>query len=538
MTAKVRSELAEHGRAKVILSLRDGMADDAPEADLAQGVAAVQDEVLAAVGPVDFELTWRPVLLASLAGTLTPEGLARLERDPRIRSVEFDEPVRPFLKESVPLIGAEYVQDVLGYTGKGVTVAVLDTGIDSHHPDLADHIVDQHCFSSSRSCPPNNVAKSDSAEDEAGHGTMVSGIIASRGVLAHKGVAPGANILAVRVFRDEGGAQTSDIIEGLDWTLTKAATHNVKVVNMSLGGGSSRGNNCDNQETNTKLAFQRLVARGIAIFVATGNDGLTDAVSSPACISNSIAVGATYDAKFETVQYCPGQKNVSPSDITCFTNRGRAMDLLAPGYWITTSAMGGKVASGAGTSFAAPMAAGVAALMFEANPDLRPSDVERILKDTGDPIKHPETGEIFSGVNARKAVEAVMPTVPTAVPTATLGTATPTHTPGAASPSPTPVSAPPTPRPTPTAGSPAPTSTSATATVSATTVTPITPPETPHPGPPTETETPTIETTPTGTVKPFPTPPSPSTTPTVAAPPSRTPLPGWRVFLPILRREQ
>ena len=113
-----------------------------------------------------------------------------------------------------------------------------------------------------------------------------------------------------------------------------------------------------------KEAFRRLVARNVAIFVATGNNGFPSEVSSPACISNSIAVGATYDAEYATGGgFCPQQRDVTPLTIACFTNRGRAMDLLAPGLLISSSAVGGGVTKpGAGTSYASPMAAGVAAL--------------------------------------------------------------------------------------------------------------------------------------------------------------------------------
>jgi subtilisin family serine protease len=200
----------------------------------------------------------------------------------------------------------------------------------------------------------------------------------------------------------------------------------IRVVNMSLGSGVSRGNNCDDQQRSMKQAFARLVARKVVVFVATGNGGLPSQVSSPACISNAVAVGATYDVEAPNGGgWCPKQRDVTPLTIACFTNRGRAMDLLAPGIFIETSRLGGGITKpGAGTSYAAPMAAGVAALLLQADPDLRQSEVVRILQRTGTEVKHLENNDVFSLVNARRAVEFVLPETPT--PSAT---PSPTDTP-------------------------------------------------------------------------------------------------------------
>ena len=210
----------------------------------------------------------------------------------------------------------------------------------------------------------------------------------------------------------------------------------------------------------------------------------------------SIAVGATFDTSYASAPYCPAMGAVTPLSIACFTNRGRAMDILAPGILITHPKMGGGLDSGAGTSYASPMAAGVAALMFEADPDLRPSDVERILKDTGTPVRHPESGIEIPLVNALAAVEAVLPATPTPSRTATTAPVTPTAT------------------------WPAPTATA--------TRVPATPTE-PSKSTPETPATPVGATqTPTITV--------PAPTATTAATVEPTRMPGGRVFLPRLAR--
>jgi len=464
----VRDAIARGGRADVLIAVRDGAADDAPLPELARAVAAAQAEVLGALGPDDFSLRARNTYLPILSGYLTESGLAIASLHPRVAGIEPNQILRPLLRESIPTIKADIVHQRYEITGKGVGVAVLDTGIDTDHPDLADAIVDQQCFSSgSRSCAPRNLPRSDNAEDEQGHGTAVSGIVASRGRVSGVGVAPEASIIAVRVFRDRGGAPTEDIVDGLDWVLVRQNQHNIRVVNMSLGAAGSLGVNCDNQYAAVKSAFQRLTARGIAIFVATGNDGFPDRVSFPACISNSIAVGATFDTAYTTAPYCPAMGSVTARNIACFTNRGRAMDLLAPGVLITHPKMGGGTDSGAGTSYAAPMAAGVAALLFQAKPDLRPADVERVLSDTGTPVRHPESDGEFPLIDAQKALEAILPGIPTVPATQTVpsptSTARATPSPTASStdapPSATATGAPTRDTPVPTTSTPEPTST-------------------------------------------------------------------------------
>lgn len=427
----VTAALARDDRAEVIVTLRDAAGDEASLARMERSVAAAQDGVLDAMPPGSFAVLSRPAAIPVLAGSLRSAGLAPLLSHPRVLSVEPDRWLRPALAESLPTLGVDRMRERYGLTGAGVGVAVLDTGIDPTHPDVAEALVAQQCFSSgTRSCAPTGLPKSPDATDEHGHGTAVSGIILSRGEVAPEGVAPGADLIAVRVFRDRGGAPTRDIVDGLDWVLRNQGPLNIRVVNMSLGGGGSFGVNCDNEAASMKSAFQRLTNRGVSIFVATGNNGFPSQVSFPACVSNSTAVGATFDTDYASAPGCPGQGAVDHRTITCFTNRGRAMDLLAPGSMITTSRMGGGTTTGAGTSYAAPMAAGVAALLYEADPDLRPLDVERILKQTGRTVEHPDNDDTFPLVDALAAVEAVLPATPTPEATATPApSATPTPAP-------------------------------------------------------------------------------------------------------------
>lgn len=458
----VEAELAAQGRVAVLIGLADGMSDTAPIEALQAASARVQAAVMADHPAPDLEVVQAYQSFPILHARVSAEGLARLAADPRVASIEKVVKVYPLgpvqrpalMPEGRVTVGADRVFQEWGLDGTGVGVAVLDTGIDNDHKDFEGAIKDQACFSEgSRSCAPRNLPKSDNAEDEYGHGTAVSSMVLGRGAtkgvneanqqVTALGIAPRASLLAVRVFRDNGGAYDPDIVSGLDWVLTRQKEHNVRAVNMSLGGGAEIGTNCDNNHATVKAAFGRLVAKNVAIVVATGNGGNPDRVAFPACISNAMSVGATYDKTYEGParlanggMWCPQQNKPDIFTVACFTDRGRSLDVLAPGLIITHAAMGGGLGSGAGTSYATPIVAGIVALLTQAKPDLRPSDIQRLLQDTGRDVTHPESGDTLKLVDAYAAVAKVMPAAPTQAATATAtqvpaDTLTPTRPPTA-----------------------------------------------------------------------------------------------------------
>jgi subtilisin family serine protease len=440
--AAILDAIASSGWADVLVGVEAVGSTTAPLPQLAASAAKAQQHALSTLEPADFVLTRRYDYFPLLAGRISASGLSKLRTDPRVFAIDPDVWVRPLspvparqrLVESVASIEADKVHD-LGIRGQGIGVAVVDTGIDSDHPDLVDALVDQQCFSSgSRSCAPGGLPRSASGEDEHGHGTGVSSIVLGRGIVAPLGVAPEAKLIGVRVFRDQGGAPTKDIVDGLNWVVGKQNIHNIRVVNMSLGGGAAIGTNCDDSYSSVKSVFQTLVNRNVMVVVATGNGGNPDRVAFPACISNATGVGSTWDTTLRLGQPdCHGKLEVGPFDITCYTDRGRAMDIVAPGSVIVTSKLGGGVsgsgptAGGHGTSYAAPHVAGVAALVLSADPSIHARDLERVLKNTGDSFPHPDSGLEVRRVNAYRAVLSVLPATPTAAtPTPTAPTATPT----------------------------------------------------------------------------------------------------------------
>jgi hypothetical protein len=219
-----------------------------------------------------------------------------------------------------------------GNTGAGVDVAIIDTGIDGQHPDLA--VVDGINFAG----PPDKEGSTDPADwnDGFGHGTHCAGIVAAlNNDIGVVGVAPGARLHAVKVLDDSGLGYTSDVIQGLEWS----ATNHMQVASMSLGGGSS---------TSLQQACDAAFAAGVLLVAAAGNSG--GPVSFPAGYSSVMAVSAT-DSK---------------DQLAYFSNFGPEIELGAPGVDIYSTYKGGTYTTLSGTSMACPHVTGTAALVWAA----------------------------------------------------------------------------------------------------------------------------------------------------------------------------
>jgi len=400
--------LAEGETARVVVKLRasDARASAGLRVEI---VEQTQEAVLQALPPADFQVTQQYETIPGLVGEVTAQGLDALLAHPAVESVAPDLPVEIALTESTNVIGADAVWRDWGFTGSGVTVAVLDTGIDPTHPDLADNLVAQKCFGHG-TCPPDNIDQSDSALDGNGHGTHIAGIITSRGESSPRGVAPDAGIVAVKVMNDNGGGYTSDVIAAIDWVIAHQAELNVQVINLSLGGGAYQGV-CDAADANTQLYAEAVAAArqaGITLFAAAGNQGQTDALMAPACVSGVVSVGATYDTDFDSVTLgrCTDE-NVTVDQIACASNRGAELDLLAPGIAIVSTALGGGERSESGTSMSTAHASAAAALLLQADPGLLPDDIEITLEETGVVVTDPATGRVFPRLDALAAVSRV-----------------------------------------------------------------------------------------------------------------------------------
>ncbi|MBI1890044.1 MAG: S8 family serine peptidase [Burkholderiales bacterium] len=305
-----------------------------------------------------------------------------LSQSPDVLSIQEDALLKPSLAQSVPLILADNAWTA-GATGAGQVVAIIDSGVDSSHPFLAGKVVAEACYSTSSFsaksvCPNGSTSQTGAGAGKncsiAGceHGTHVAGIAAGAGP-NFSGVAKDAKIIAVQVFSSlySGcasppclSAYTSDIIKGLEYVYSQRSNFSIAAVNMSLGGGAYTSN-CDSDAM--KRPIDNLRAVGIASIVSSGNESKTNSLSSPACISSAISVGAT-----------------TKSDVVAsYSNSANFLTLLAPGSGINSSVPGGGFAAFNGTSMATPHVTGTWAALKSKKTTATVTDIRDALVGTG-----------------------------------------------------------------------------------------------------------------------------------------------------------
>lgn len=383
--------------------------------------------------------------LPSLALRGTPAEILAATSVSGLTGMWLNRPLETALAQSVALIGADEVHTApdLGYTGAGVAVAVLDSGIEATHPDLefgtktiqnVKILGNQHIFEE----PTFAVEDVPDTDTTTGHGTHVAGIVAGDGTASdglYAGVAPGASLVGVG---SADGVEMLTAIAGYDWILANHEEYGIRVINNSWADGSIEYDPNHPLNVASKAAHDA----GIVVVFAAGNDG-----------QDSGNVFNRYAYPDWVVSVGGSTKN---GTLGSFSSRGDAdhhADLVAPGEFIaSTMAKTGIVGVPnqspfdftdplaprviapehmpyytvkIGTSMAAPHVAGTVALMLEANPDLTPDEVRQILIDTASPMPGCPAIDCGAGhLNALAAVRAALAATVQA-PTADLA-ATPT----------------------------------------------------------------------------------------------------------------
>ncbi len=233
--------------------------------------------------------------------------------------------------------------------GAGVRVAILDTGVDASHRDLASAIDDARDFTRSRF----------GTADRNGHGTHVAGIVAARrndqGVV---GVAPEARLLIGKVLGDDGSGDSAGVAAGVDW----AADQGAQIISMSLGSPYA--------DASLQAAIGRATAKGVFVIAAAGNTGRPSSVNYPARWPETIAVSAVDRS----------------GRLSRFSSRGPEVDVAAPGQDILSTFLYGGYAKLSGTSMAAPFVAGVVALAVSLHKGA--TDARTPLRDVGQLREH------------------------------------------------------------------------------------------------------------------------------------------------------
>lgn len=288
--------------------------------------------------------------LVGFAATLTDSVLAVLRGDARVRSVELERTYRASATQTpTPSWGLDRIdQRALplnnAYTftrmGLGVHVYVVDTGIFTRHADFAGRAVPGW----------DHVDRDSTPQDCNGHGTHVAGTAGA----GRYGVAKRARLIAVRVLGCDGEGATSTVVAGLDWVARHHRPGQPAVVNLSLGGPVSAA---------LDTAVRSVLADGVSVVVAAGNDDADACASSPGRVPGVLTVGASDR----------GDARAS------FSNRGACVDLFAPGVGIASTWIDGRARVLSGTSMAAPHVTGAAALLLQTSPSASPATVHAAI---------------------------------------------------------------------------------------------------------------------------------------------------------------
>ncbi|MCF7977038.1 MAG: S8 family serine peptidase [Chromatiaceae bacterium] len=261
----------KEGAALVVVALkRPPLAKRATPMKRAAAIAQAQTSMLGALDTRGYAIRHRYRSVFAIALTVNSRTvLEQLESDPQVRRVDLDVGGSGGLDQSRPWVGADQAH-ATGITGNGTMIAVLDTGIDTNHPALVDDLAREHCIcNTGTDCCPSGGSLGDgpgSAEDDNGHGTHVSGIVTGSGSGAPLGIAPDAQIIAVKV--------------------------------MSLRTSTRFSGDCDDETAWTMAwadAIDALRAVGTLSIASSGNDDDKANLSAPACLSGAVAVGATFD---------------------------------------------------------------------------------------------------------------------------------------------------------------------------------------------------------------------------------------------------
>ena len=338
-------------------------------------------------------------IIAGFAATVPVTVVGELARLPGVRAVTPDGRVHVQGAASASNIRSVYPKVVKaetawqrGVTGRGVTVAVVDTGVAANLPDLNGRLVPVTNDVTGRIEPCKNLSGELNCNDSYGHGTFIAGLIAGNGAGSGgtwKGVAPEANILSVKTAGANGAADVSNILAAIQWVVSFKDRYNIRVLNLSLGTDSTQSWQTDP----FNYAVERAWAAGISVVVAASNRGPgPGSISKPADDPWVITVGATDDR---------GTTSLSDDLLPDFSGRGPATqgvakpDIAAPGaHVVSLRAPGstidnrfpwyvdGTYRQGSGTSMATGVVAGSVALMLQANPGFTPDRVKYALTAT------------------------------------------------------------------------------------------------------------------------------------------------------------
>ena len=325
---------------------------------------------------------WDLPLIHAVAGRVPHNMILETTTLPGVVMLELDGILQVQNGDAAVVHEVDLAQQQTGYDGSGVTVAVIDTGIDSLHVGLDDLDDDNSTHDPKVIAfydPVNNPDKTNGTEiqayDDQGHGTHCAGTVAGTGAptYEHAGMAPQANLVGVKVLDAGGSGSFSVVMAGMQWTVENRYKFNIRAASMSLGGpGPIEWTSAEEDSVNRYA--NEMVRAGISMLIAAGNSAAPGTIGTPGGAEDVITVGAL-------------NKNTAIAEYSSEgpTEEGRVKPNIA---FVGSDVMSAQHNSGdgyvafSGTSMATPGVAGTVALMLQANPDMSPFDVRNILQET------------------------------------------------------------------------------------------------------------------------------------------------------------
>lgn len=317
----------------------------------------------------------------ALAGRVPVSELLTLRELPGVVMIELDGILTIANNDARIGHGVDMTFAETGYDGSGTTVAIIDTGLDGNHSSLDDQDDDPTTddpkilgfYDAVNS--PDDTSGNIFPFDDQGHGSHCGGTTAGTGAptYEHPGMAPQAHLVGVKVLGADGSGSFSGVMAGMQWTIDTMHQYNTKIASMSLGGpGAIEWTSSEEDSVNRQA--NKMVRSGIALFIAAGNNAVSAQIGTPGSAEDVITVGALDKDTSIAVYSSQGP-----------TEEGRVKPNLA---YMGSSIMSVEYNSGdqysakSGTSMATPGAAGVGALMLQANPNLSPFDIRNIMQET------------------------------------------------------------------------------------------------------------------------------------------------------------
>lgn len=341
-----------------------------------------EDDELLLESSIDFVVQWRYHLIDSIAGRVSVDHLFELTELPGVVLIELDGRLEVQMEDVVPYHGVDAVWEETGYTGAGSVVAIIDTGIDGDHAGL-DDLDDDNSTNDPKVIafydPVNTPELTNGTEihpyDDQGHGTHCAGITAGTGApeMVHVGVAPQAQLVGVKVLDSGGSGSFATVMAGMEWTVDHRHDFNIRAASMSLGGPGAIEWTSSEEESVNRMG-NRMMAEGVALFIAAGNSVGPATIGTPGSAEDVITVGAL-DKNGAIAVYSsqgPTEEGRIKPNIAFIGS-----DVNAPDFNTGTG-----YTSMSGTSMATPGAAGLSALMYQANPDLSPFDIRNMMQET------------------------------------------------------------------------------------------------------------------------------------------------------------